>query len=134
MVKKNEITEELLNDLTWKDFSYLPNEKVFVLLYGDPNKGIEFLKLLHSNEFDFRLLKEDGTDRHIIEMEFLPSHYVVRWVSTKTEQAYPLRARIAQNGVNYLSTGINNPDVKGGVLFNQKVKQIDLKLGGHLNN
>ncbi len=52
---KSEINEELLNELTWKDFSYLPNEKVFVLLYSDLNKGIEFQKLLHGNDFDFCL-------------------------------------------------------------------------------
>jgi hypothetical protein len=123
-----EITKELLTDLQWKDFSVLnhENSKVLVLIYDKPEKGKEFLELLHEQEFDLRLLSGEETNKHIIEIQFLESNLVMRVEHGKTEEGYPLKDKLRE--IIYLSTGIINPEItdKKHVLYDTKLKSINL--------
>ena len=124
----SEITEQLLQELHWNDFSILQhqNEQVLVLIYNEPEKAQKFLKLLHEKAFDIRFFTEEGSDRHIIEITFKNTDLTVRTVFNKTEKTYPIKPRI-EKGIKYLSTGILDKEHQDGkrVLYDQHLKIID---------
>ncbi len=122
----SEITAELLQELHWRDFSIMPHDdsQVLVLVYDDHNNAERLLRLLHEKPFDIKILKEDGTSKHMIDLTFLESDLTIRTVFNKTEETYPIAERIA-NGVKHLSTGIPNPDKANSYLYALKTKIID---------
>ena len=126
-----QITQQLLQELSWRDFSLMPYQGhlVLVLLYEESSKAERFLELLHTNEFNVRFLSEAGTRKHIIEIVFVLNNLVIRGVFNKTEETYPVKSRL-HIGVNHITTGIRTTG--GQILFNNvNMKSIDLSHGSN---
>ncbi len=120
-----DITEELLQDLHWMDFSLMPHNGhlVLILVYEDQAKAEQFLELLRTFPFNVRFISENLTGRHILEIIFLESNFVVRTVFNKTEDNYPVRSRL-HLGVNHITTGIRGQNNQ--ILWNHgNMKEID---------
>ena len=128
------VTEALLEELTPIDFRVLPDENVLVFIYPQAGNDERLLRLLHENEFNIRVLIENETERHVIEIEFIETHIVMRMVFNKTETDYPLRRYANEGVIQNISCGIVDPNDLQRVLFQARVKRIDLAMGGVNNN
>lgn len=126
-----EISPELLVRLTPTDFSVLQDHYTLILIYPEDGRDGEMHQLLHEHTFDLRILQEQGSGNHVIELEFTDTGDVMRLIFNKTEDQYPLR-RLSNTGViRNISAGI----IRGQqVLMRNPPKPIDINAGGELNN
>lgn len=129
------MTEKILNDLQWADFTIMKhdNTNVLVLLYEDEVKGQDFLKHLHSKEFDLIIGTEQ--DKYFVEITFIKSDMVIRIVSTKTEETHKLMNFFTE-GLSYIATGhLDKTKLPTRyVLFDTNLKNIQWDLDTFLNS
>lgn len=127
----HKISPELLQRLAPIDFSVLQDQHALILIYPEDGRDREMHELLHEHAFDLKILKEQGSGKHVIELEFTGTGDVMRLVFNKTEDQYPLR-RLSNTGViKNVSAGISRGQQ---VLMRTPVKPIDINAGGELNN
>lgn len=127
------VTPALLESLAPADFSVLPDQNVLVLVYPQDGLGrdMQMFNILHENPINVRVIEENETRRHVIEIEFPNTRDIMRLVFNKTEDDYPLR-RYTNNGVIHsISAGIANGQQ---VMYIQPPRMMDIQGGGPQNN
>lgn len=119
-MKNSELTEKdfstiFCDDLSIQELSYGKN--VLVLMCQEEKSSLRLLEILRNNQFKLNAYIDDKTGEYKLDFHFVNSDIGFLFETKKTVKSYPPMKKVAENGINYLTTGVWDADSAKGRTF-----------------